>query len=140
MNMMVNMMREHVDQESRIHYIISSGGLAPNVVPDFAEVRYMIRHPDITELKGHVGQDRKSGRRCRNGYRNKGRNRAWRQGLYGLLPNETLAKQMHKNLSSLGGVEYDAEETKWATEIQKTFNSPTVPSFGSRKKSPALRA
>ena len=45
MNMMVNMMREHVPQESRIHYVITKGGLAPNVVPDVAEVYYYVRHP-----------------------------------------------------------------------------------------------
>ena len=45
MNMMVNMMREHVPQESRIHYVITKGGLAPNVVPDIAEVYYYVRHP-----------------------------------------------------------------------------------------------
>lgn len=38
MNNMANLMREHVPQETRIHYVIKSGGLAPNVVPDFAEV------------------------------------------------------------------------------------------------------
>ena len=35
MNAMVNMMREHVPQEARIHYVITDGGKAPNVVPDF---------------------------------------------------------------------------------------------------------
>jgi len=34
MNVMANMMREHVPQESRIHYVITAGGNAPNVVPD----------------------------------------------------------------------------------------------------------
>ena len=37
MNYMVNLMREHVPQETRIHYVITRGGDAPNVVPDFAE-------------------------------------------------------------------------------------------------------
>ena len=45
MNMMVNMMREHIPQESRIHYVITKGGLAPNVIPDVAEVYYYVRHP-----------------------------------------------------------------------------------------------
>ena len=45
-DMMVNMMREHVDQDARIHYVITKGGNAPNVVPDEAEVFYYVRHPD----------------------------------------------------------------------------------------------
>jgi len=46
MNSMVNMMREHIPQETRIHYVITNGGKAPNVVPEFAEVYYYVRHPD----------------------------------------------------------------------------------------------
>ncbi|MEQ9415708.1 MAG: amidohydrolase, partial [Cyclobacteriaceae bacterium] len=51
MNVMVNMMREHVTQETRIHYVITRGGEAPNVVPAFAEVYYYVRHPDRSEVK-----------------------------------------------------------------------------------------
>ena len=51
MNHMVNMMREHIPQESRIHYVITKGGLAPNVVPDVAEVYYYVRHPKMTVVE-----------------------------------------------------------------------------------------
>ena len=44
MNHMVNLMREHIPDDGRIHYIITRGGNAPNVVPDFAEVYYYVRH------------------------------------------------------------------------------------------------
>ena len=45
MNYMTNLMREHMDMSARIHYVITRGGEAPNVVPDFAEVYYYSRHP-----------------------------------------------------------------------------------------------
>ena len=32
-------------QQTRMHYVITAGGNAPNVVPDFAEVFYYLRHP-----------------------------------------------------------------------------------------------
>lgn len=51
MNVMVNMMREHVPQETRIHYVITAGGSAPNVIPDFAEVFYYVRNPDPELVK-----------------------------------------------------------------------------------------
>ena len=51
MNNMVNMMREHVPQETRIHYVITNGGRAPNVIPDLAEVYYYVRHPEKKECK-----------------------------------------------------------------------------------------
>ena len=48
---MVNLMREHVPQETRIHYVITRGGGAPNVVPDFAEAFYYVRHPRVDMLE-----------------------------------------------------------------------------------------
>ena len=42
LNYMVNMMREHIPEKSRVHYVITRGGEAPNVVPAFAEVYYYI--------------------------------------------------------------------------------------------------
>ena len=51
MNHMVNMMREHIPQESRMHYVITQGGFAPNVVPDSAEVYYYIRHPKMNVVE-----------------------------------------------------------------------------------------
>ena len=51
MNMMVNMLREHMDEEARIHYVITKGGLAPNVVPEEAEVYYYVRHPNVDGVR-----------------------------------------------------------------------------------------
>ena len=51
MNYMVNLMREHVPMETRIHYVITRGGEAPNVVPAFAEVFYYVRHPEAPMVK-----------------------------------------------------------------------------------------
>ncbi len=52
MDAMVNLMREHVPSDARIHYVITNGGKAPNVVPDFAEVYYYARHNDMRVLDG----------------------------------------------------------------------------------------
>jgi len=51
MNHMANLMREHMPQEARMHYVITSGGSAPNVVPDFAESFYYLRHPQAATLE-----------------------------------------------------------------------------------------
>ncbi len=36
-------MREHIRPSARLHYVYTSAGQAPNVVPDFAEVLLTIR-------------------------------------------------------------------------------------------------
>src|SRR3546814_20529796 len=46
LDFMANMMREHVPQPTRIHYVITDGGAAPNVVPASASVYYYVRHPE----------------------------------------------------------------------------------------------
>ena len=53
MNFMVNLMREHVHERSRIHYVITRGGEAPNVVPNFAEVYYYNRHPAVETARAN---------------------------------------------------------------------------------------
>ena len=50
MNHMVNLLREHVPSSTRIHYVITQGGTAPNVVPEFAEVFYYVRAPSPEQL------------------------------------------------------------------------------------------
>ena len=52
MDHMVNLMREHVPSDARMHYVITSGGSAPNVVPDFAESYYYVRHIDPQVVVG----------------------------------------------------------------------------------------
>jgi aminobenzoyl-glutamate utilization protein B len=47
-------------------------------------------------------------------------------GLYNLLPNETLAKAMQKNLEIVGGVKFTSEEKKFAEDIRKTVFSTSL--------------
>ena len=51
MNIMVNMLREHTTESTRIHYSITKGGSAPNIVPADAEVYYVVRHSNRDEVK-----------------------------------------------------------------------------------------
>ena len=125
MNHMVNMMREHIPQESRIHYVITKGGLAPNVVPDIAEVYYYVRHPDMSIVEdlfirvvntangAALGTDTKMSYEVMHGN-------------FSLLPNDTLQKVVHNNLNTLGGIKYDDTENKYASEIYSTFIDPDI--------------
>ena len=120
MNYMVNMMREHIPQESRIHYVITNGGKAPNVVPDFAEVFYYVRHPlkDITvslfERVVNAAKGAALGTDTKMEYE-------IISGSHDLLINKTLAAGMQSNLEKVGGVVYTDEEVKFAKNLQATF-------------------
>ncbi|MHA7872226.1 MAG: amidohydrolase, partial [Hyphococcus sp.] len=126
LNMMVNMMREHVPQESRIHYVITSGGNAPNVVPDFAEVFYYVRHPDPKGVEAIWTRLEDAARGAALGT---GTEVEWEviHGNNPLLVNETLAKMMDEKLRIVGGVEYDKAEQKFAETLYKSFDDPWLP-------------
>lgn len=129
MDVMVNMMREHVTPETRIHYVITRGGEAPNVVPAFAEVYYYVRHPNRDEVKAVWERIVKAAKGAALGTETRVEVELM-GGVYNMLPNETLAKVMDKNLHFVGGYTYNAEEKEFATKIQKTL-SGVVPKLES---------
>jgi len=125
-NMMVNLMREHIPQDARIHYVITEGGTAPNVVPDFAEVFYYVRHPHpagVEEIWGRVEDA------ARGAALGTGTEVEWEviHGNNPLLVNEAMARRMDANLQSLGGITYTPEEQAFAETIAGTFANPQNP-------------
>jgi aminobenzoyl-glutamate utilization protein B len=120
MNAMVNMMREHVPQEARIHYVITDGGKAPNVVPDFAEVYYYSRHNSREVVRSIFDRIVKAGEGAALGT---GTTMDYEliNGVHELLPNLSLQKLVHDNLSVIGGVTYSAEEKEFADKIALTL-------------------
>jgi aminobenzoyl-glutamate utilization protein B len=126
MNHMVNLMREHVPSDARIHYVITSGGKAPNVVPDFAEVYYYARHNDMRVLDGiwerivnasngaALGTDTKVELELTG-------------AVWNVLPNSYLVGLMQKNLLRIGGFEYTPEERAFADTIRKSLDGTLPP-------------
>jgi aminobenzoyl-glutamate utilization protein B len=131
------MMREHIPQETRIHYVITHGGKAPNVIPDFAEVYYYVRHPkrevavDVFERVINASKGAALGTDTKTDFEIIG-------GTHDLLINNTLAEAMQKNLDRVGGVSYTAQEIEFGNKIQKTFNF-SVPALATASKVSALK-
>lgn len=126
MDNMVNMMREHIPQETRIHYVITNGGKAPNIVPDYAEVYYYVRHPKKAEVKAvfqrvlKAAQGAALGTETTMEYEIIG-------GTHDLLLNKTLAEAMQQNLQQVGGVSYTPQEIEFAKKLQTTFTFAVPP-------------
>ena len=123
MNMMVNMMREHIPQESRIHYVITKGGLAPNVIPDIAEVYYYVRHPRRQKVQEIFEWVVKASEGAAMGTDTKVTHEVM-HGNYSKLPNNVLQKVMHKNLVVRGGISYSDQENEYAKKLFETMVSP----------------
>lgn len=120
LNHMANMMREHVPDGTRIHYVISNGGAAPNVVPDAAEAYYYVRHVDPAVVRDVIDRLQLAARGAAMGT---GTEVVFEPtgGVYSLLPNDALGRVMQASLQQVGGVIYDAADTAFATQLQQTL-------------------
>jgi aminobenzoyl-glutamate utilization protein B len=132
MNAMANLMREHIPSDARMHYVITSGGSAPNVVPDFAESYYYVRHADprmveqIFDRLVKTGEGAALGTGTRMEFEVIG-------GVYSLLPNEPLARVMHAKLTEVGGLRYSPDERAFADKLYASLDAPSM-SLGSEEQ------
>ena len=135
MNYMTNLLREHMPSRARIHYIITHGGDAPNVVPERAEVYYYVRHPERDEVEVlfdrvvAAAEGAALGTGTRMGFE-------VMHGNYPLLPNEVLAKAIHAEMLEIGGVSYDEAELEFAEAIRKSLFGRKRPLSSARQIAP----
>ncbi|MCZ6619898.1 MAG: amidohydrolase [Gammaproteobacteria bacterium] len=131
MNYMVNMMREHVPSDARIHYIITKGGDAPNIVPESAQVYYYVRHPRAAQV---ISLFERVVTAAEAGAMGTGTTMTYEvmHGNYPILQNDRLARLVYDNLKSLGGLSYTREETRFAEQIRETLlgEVPSLTSAG----------
>ncbi len=126
MNYMVNLMREHVPQMARIHYVITDGGDAPNIVPEEAQVYYYVRHPQASKVVTLFERVVKAAEAAAMGTETEMSFEVM-HGNYPVMPNHTLARLVHDNLEDLGGIKYNAAEQQFAQTIQKSFFDGHLP-------------
>lgn len=113
---MMNLMREHVPQTTRIHYVITDGGRSPNVVPDRAEVLYYLRSPHREVVVELLGRALKAAEGAALGTGTTFEHEVV-SGNYERLPNRALSELLYRNLERVGGIRYDARERAFAVEM-----------------------
>lgn len=130
----VEFLREHVPESTRIHYIITNGGAAPNIVPDTAELFLYARHPSMPVLDGiwdRIVNCAKAGALA------SGTTMEMElvDSSYNMLPNDALTDLVDKNMKLVGGVTYTKEEQAFAETIRKTLPARgPLPPLGSEEK------
>jgi len=123
MDSMVNMMREHVPSDTRMHYAISNGGGAANVVPAFAEVDHWARHNDMRILDGIWDRLVNAGRGAALGTDTKMEVEVT-GAVWNVLPNAYLSSLMQARLEQVGGFTYSADERAFAETLRKSLDGP----------------
>jgi aminobenzoyl-glutamate utilization protein B len=131
----VNYLREHVVQEARIHYVVTSGGEQPNVVPAYASSWYYIRAPERDQVE-HI-YDRVL--RIAKGAAMMTETTLkveFAGGLYNMILNRTLNDLIISNMREIGSPAYDEEEEKFAREISKTIGPDAKREWLAKSKRP----
>ncbi len=126
MDVMTNYLREHIPDGSRIHYVITNGGKAPNVVPDEAEVYYVARHVDMTVVKDIWARITDAARGAALGTGTTF-DLQLVGSVYALQPNETLARVQQRALERVGGYTLTADERTFAERLQHSTAFTPVP-------------
>ncbi|MCX2982901.1 amidohydrolase [Halieaceae bacterium IMCC14734] len=126
MNHMANMLREHVTTDTRIQYVITHGGEAPNVVPDFAEVYYYVRGASGELVESTFARLENAAKGAALGT---GTTVEYEviHGSHSVLPNLTLSKMMHDHLSYFGGVSYSPSDLEFANKLRQTMPASSLP-------------
>ncbi len=132
MNMATELLREHVPDVTRIHYVITHGGSAPNVVPDFAEAFYYARHPQMPALDNIWARIVKCAEAAALATETR-MEMEFINSVYNLLPNEALSALFDRNLRRVGGVKYSQEEKAFSEALRKTYPLEDAPPLGSQE-------
>ena len=124
MNVGVQFLREHVPEDTRIHYAITnSGGASPNVVQASAEAVYLVRSPRLADLEGIKQRviDCARGAAIMTGTTME---MEFVKGCSNILPNTTMEELLVQAMHGIGVPQYTQEELALAQSLHDALESP----------------
>jgi len=118
MNVATNYLREHLHFTYRMHYVITEGGEAPNVVPDKASVWYYVRNTDerVEDMYQRVVNCAKAGALATSTDLTDIRVLT---AIHQRHANKAAAELFQKNIELVGMPEWTDEEQTFARSLQK---------------------
>jgi aminobenzoyl-glutamate utilization protein B len=120
-------MREHVLPTTRIHYIYENAGVAPNIVPDFAQIWLVIRGATVDEVKAVVSWAREVCAGAALMTQTTGEFDLF-HGMHELLPNRPLIDLAHAHMTARPPVWTEAEQA-FARACQAAMGLPEAGLF-----------
>ena len=118
LNYGVNMMREHIEPTTRIHYVITEGGDAPNVVPEYAKVWYYVRDLSRESVEGYYQRILRiaEGAALATGTTHKV---TLITGVHECLMNRPMQEAIQANMEMVGDVGFTGEEQEFGKSLQR---------------------
>lgn len=125
MNVGVNYLREHVTDDVRIHYVITRGGAAPNIVPDEAEVWYYVRAHLPADMQAVTERVRKVAQGAALMTET-----TWEEIFESattcILNNQVLSALQYRAMEEIGPIQYTPEEKNFARAICRQFPTRSI--------------
>ena len=125
MNAGWNFRREHMHPDQRSHYVITNGGLQPNIVPDNASVWYYFRNtsPDAALEMLDIADGIAEGATMMTGT-------SWERRILGSAwpshGNEALAKAMYANIEAVGMPAWSEDDQAYAKAVQEAVGAEPI--------------
>jgi aminobenzoyl-glutamate utilization protein B len=128
-SMSMEFLREHMIEPMRIQYIITNGGQAPNVVPESAQMKLVVRGPmmkDIDELRSRDGGFDDC---MRAGALGTGTDANMQVvgAFYNKIPNKTGSDIVIENMKAIGAPTFTEEENQFVQSMAEKYNIPLGP-------------
>jgi len=118
-NLSIEFLREHVPPGTLFHYVITNGGLRPNIVPEYAAVHLYVRAPTVQNLAKVITRIRKAihGVELMTETRSKIDIKA---GKCDFIPNREIQDTIYEAMCALPLPIPTTEELSFAKALQKT--------------------
>jgi len=117
------LMREHVLPTARLHRTIKNGGLAANIIPDYARVQWFVRDENGERVNEMIGRLRKAAEGAALATETASKVSllaSTREPLF----NDELSRVLQKHLVRVGAPAWDAADLALARGIQKEVGVP----------------
>jgi aminobenzoyl-glutamate utilization protein B len=125
MNAGWNFRREHIHPDQRSHYVITNGGMQPNIVPDNAAVWYYFRNtsPEAALEMLEIADGIAEGASLMTGT-------SWERRILGSAwpshGNQALAEAMYANIEDVGMPDWSEDDQAYAMAVQEAIGSAPI--------------
>jgi aminobenzoyl-glutamate utilization protein B len=120
LSMGAEFLREHIPDDSRIHYSIENAGAAPNIVDPEASVTYSVRAKRREKVESITDRLRKVARGAALMTETEV-DINLRVGTYEVIRNNTIADLIGEQMMDIGPIDFAKEELAFGTELRESL-------------------